>query len=58
MLALERGRAVSAVILDIADGLVNAVMVVANPDKLSAVNAALAERRGTKASTARTENPK
>jgi len=33
-------------------------MVVANPDKLSAVNAALAERRGTKASTARTENPK
>jgi len=58
LLALYGGSAVSAVTLDIADGLVNAVMVVANPDKLSAVNAALAESREAKASTARTENPK
>jgi RNA polymerase sigma-70 factor (ECF subfamily) len=55
LLALYRGSAVSAVVLDIAEGRVNAVMVMANPDKLSAVNLALAERRGAKASTARQE---
>ena len=58
LLALYGGSAVSAVMLDIADGLVNAVMVVANPDKLSAVNSSLAERRRAEASTARTENHK
>jgi RNA polymerase sigma-70 factor (ECF subfamily) len=44
LLAIYRGSAVSAVALDIADGRVNGVMVIANPDKLSAVNVALAER--------------
>ena len=58
LLALHRGSAVSAVALDIAEGRVNAVMVIANPDKLSAVNGALAERLGAKASAARQEGTK
>ena len=45
LLALYGGSAVSAVVLDIAEGRVSGVRVIANPDKLSAVNAALAERR-------------
>ncbi len=43
LLALYGGSAVSAVVLEIADGQVSGVRVVANPDKLGAVNAALAE---------------
>jgi RNA polymerase sigma-70 factor (ECF subfamily) len=57
LLALYGGLAVSALVLDIAEGRVNGVMVIANPEKLSAVNAALAERRGAKTSTARKEGP-
>jgi RNA polymerase sigma-70 factor (ECF subfamily) len=57
LLALYRGNAVSAVVLDIAEGRVSGVMVMANPDKLSAVNAALTQRREAKAPTARTEDP-
>ncbi len=58
LLALYGGSAVSAVVLDIAEGFVNGVMVVANPDKLSAVNAALAERRGAKARRRERRTPK
>jgi RNA polymerase sigma-70 factor, ECF subfamily len=56
LLALYGGSAVSAVVLDIAEGRVSGVRVVANPDKLSAVNAALADRRAQKDSTARQED--
>lgn len=45
LLALFRGTAVSAVVLDIAESRVSGVRVVANPDKLAAVNAALATRQ-------------
>ena len=45
LLALFGGSAVSAVVLEIAEGRVSGVRVVANPDKLSAVNAALAKRQ-------------
>ena len=48
LLALYRGNAVSAVVVDIAEGRVNAVMVMANLDKLSAVNVTLAERQGAR----------
>jgi RNA polymerase sigma factor (sigma-70 family) len=58
LLALYGGNAVSAVVLEIAEGRVNGVMVMANPDKLSAVNAALALRREVNASTAGKETPK
>ncbi len=51
LLALYRGTAISAVVLDITGGRVSTVRIVANPDKLSAVNAALAERRGTSTAT-------
>jgi hypothetical protein len=57
LLAIYRSTAVSAVVLDIAEGRVNGVMVIANPDKLSAVNAALAERGGARTSIARQEGP-
>jgi RNA polymerase sigma-70 factor (ECF subfamily) len=57
LVGLYGGSAVSAVVLDIAEGLVNGVMVMANPDKLRAVNAALAERRQAKNSAARQEGP-
>jgi RNA polymerase sigma-70 factor (ECF subfamily) len=58
LLAVYGGSVISAVVLDIAEGRVSDVRVVANPDKLSAVNAALAERRGPKNSTARQEDHK
>jgi RNA polymerase sigma-70 factor, ECF subfamily len=57
LLALYGGSAVSAVVLDITEGQVDGVMVIANPDKLRAVNAALAERRKADASIKR-EEPK
>ncbi len=44
--AVRGGFAFSAVVLDVADGLVCGVRVVANPDKLAALNAALAGRQG------------
>jgi RNA polymerase sigma-70 factor, ECF subfamily len=44
--AVEAGTAFSAVALDVADGVVCGVRVVANPDKLAALNSALAGRRG------------
>ena len=55
LVALYRGVAVSAVVLDIAEGLVSGVRVVANPDKLTAVNVALTEGQGANTSTAREE---
>ena len=45
LLAISEGTAISAVVLDIVEGRVTGVRVVANPDKLTAVNATLARRR-------------
>jgi RNA polymerase sigma-70 factor (ECF subfamily) len=44
LVALQAGVAFAAVALDVADGLVCGVRVVANPDKLAALNAALVQR--------------
>lgn len=45
LLAIYRGTAVSAVALEVTRGRVSAVRVVANPDKLTAVNVVLAQSR-------------
>jgi PPOX class probable F420-dependent enzyme len=58
LLAVYGGSAVLAVVLDIAEGRVSGVREVANPDKLSAVNAALSARRAPKSSTAGQEDYK
>jgi RNA polymerase sigma-70 factor, ECF subfamily len=55
LVALYGGVAVAVVVLDIAGGLVSGVRVVANPDKLAAVNAALTGGRGARTWTAREE---
>jgi RNA polymerase sigma-70 factor, ECF subfamily len=56
LLALYGGSAVSAVVLDIAEGRVSGVRVVANPDKLTAVNAALAGKQATNTASAGQED--
>jgi RNA polymerase sigma-70 factor, ECF subfamily len=58
LLALCEGTAISAAVLDIVEELVIGVRVVSNPDKLTAVNAALARRHTTDAGSTAQENTK
>jgi RNA polymerase sigma-70 factor (ECF subfamily) len=56
LLAVSGGVAVSAVVLDIAESRVCGVRVVANPDKLAALNTELARRRAATSTTTRKEH--
>jgi hypothetical protein len=44
LVIVHEGVAVNAIVLDIIDGQITAVRIVANPDKLRAVNKALSGR--------------
>ena len=58
LLAIWEGTAISAAVLDIVEELVIGVRVVSNPAKLTAVNAALAQRHATDAASTALESTK
>ncbi len=57
LLAVSGGHVISAAVLDVIDGRVTGVRVIANPEKLGAVNEVVSRRRDLRTSSRKEEEP-